>query len=744
MSSLLDIHSSLTYSVIAPYIGLEPFDIYTAAGKCPYCGENSWNIYQDSRYLEESHYCSDCKKAGTVLGLAASRLKMSQVETIKYLYTKLEYQVPEKFVTDFDRVQNRQDRVNTIWQTAQNEMMKPTSPGLELLHYYGLRPDRMSRERFLSGPGSLFGTITGSEIRKLFLEPQFRTHKRAILVVPCYRNPKDIGYVTLTTQDGEIAPGVKLCISDIAFSGLQLLHRFQAPFVIVTSMMTNYLQLQNMNFTTSDVPLPMFGWTKPARSFCKSQWCIAEGKLPIFWEKYPTPIILHQAMMLGAKLSFVGPEPLRRQNGQVSRENWNSWLRHDPPADIVRRIANNAKPYEKALSDWLKTASHDKKAQLMADCDNYGESVSKLVRSHLDPNFKSSFSRRVNVPTRHGAGNRFTHGHTVVVERDGKWFNLQNVVKFPGTLRVSHVVVRPDGEKEHVGVFRINRTEIPFRVEEKKGTLRYFVELALSNEIPVFLPHEAPLWTMRACESFEPLAVACRIEEPQIVKGLDRIGWDPEGFQLYGTKVVKGVFKTTPPYTFSDAVPGPRQSYCKLTEDVQESLQKPGPEMEIVWATAIAMCAQITASVGKKTPHGVAITRTEYDSFLHQLFVRFDLREGPLGPWKHHWPRKVEKLSVAVKKCADNYFVAFNDKPGASEVVEVYAEDENLEARLLSHSADKIAINYLKHFTRQELPKGVRMYKGWLDLTRKLFGELFDFVPCEMLDKAYCRLKVNS
>jgi hypothetical protein len=744
VSSLLEIHASLPYSVIAPYIGLEPFDIYTASGTCPYCGENAWTIHQDNKYLEESHYCFECKKAGTVFSLAAERLKMSQTEAVRYLYSKIECKMPDTVFEDFKRVTERQARINKIWHTAQQEMIKPTVQGTELLNRYGLRPDRMSRERFMAGPGALYGTISDREIRNLFNEPQFKTRDRSLLVVPCYRNPVDIGYVTLTTQDEEIAPGMKLCMSNIAFSGLQLMHRFQSPFVVVTSMMLNYLQLQNLNFLTSDVPLPMFGWKRPPRSFCKRQWSIAEGRLPIFWEKYPTPLILHQAMMLDAKLSFVGPESLRQQNVQVTPSNWHSWLRHDPPLDIVRRIADNAKPYEKALSDWLKTTSFDKKAQLLSDCDNYNESVSQLVRKHIDPKVKAGFSRRVKVPTDISSGKIFNFGHVVVVERDGKWFNLEGVIRFPGVLRVSHIVVRPDNKHEYIGKFIIKGHEIPFRVEEKKGTLRYFVELALANEIPVFLSHEANTWGKKSMEKFDPLFVACKFEEPSVVKGLDRIGWDPEGFQFFNAKLVKSVFRDTPKYAFPEDAPGPRQSYCKMTEDVKEALQKTGPEMEIMWALAIAMCAQITAQVGKKTPYGISLTRDEYDAFLHQLFVRFDLKEGPLTGWKHHWPRKLEKLSTAVRKCADNYFIAFNDKPNAIEVVEVDVTDEDLEPRLLSHSADKIAMNYLKHFTQLEIPKGIRMYKGWLDFTRKNLGEVFDFVPAEMLDKAYARLKVNT
>lgn len=743
MPSLLDIHASLSYSVIAPYVGLEPVDIYTSSSKCPYCGENAWTIYQDTKSLEESHYCYSCKKVGTILELAAERLELSQVETIKYLYTKLNYTLRENALEDFLTVQNRQARLNSIWHKAQQEMLKPTQPGLNILAKFGLKPDRMSTERLLNGPAALYGTLTGKLLREEFFV-RCKTLHRAGLVVPCYKNAKDIGYIALTTPEREITPGLRLRTSDLAFSGLQIMHRFQSPFVIVTSMLRNSLQLQNFNFVTSDVPLPVLGWKQALASLLKSQWSILDGRLPIFWERQPTPLILHQAMMLGAKISFVGPDVNKKQNECATPAEWLKWLRHDPPPDIIRRISDNSKPCEQALSNWLKTASHAQRSQLMLDADNFNDSVSKLVRSHLDPRFRSKFARRVNIRTKARGGKLGTHGHTVIVERDGMWFNLNGTVKLPGIIRVSHLVIRPDGVKEHVGVFHIHGKKIPFRVDEKNASLRYFMELGFKNGVPVFVPIEGSIWNDKNTENFDPLEAACRLETPQIVKGLDRIGWDKEGFQLSNAKIVKGVFKSVPEYTFAENVPGPKRSYCKLTDDVKEALQKSGVEMEIIWAFAIAMCAQITAVIGKKTPYGIALNREDYDVFLHQLLNRFDISDGPTAGWKHAWPRKIESITLATKKSTDNFFVAFNDKPGTLETVEVDVNDQELQPRLLSHSADKIAMNYLKHFTQLDIPKGIRMYKGWLEFTRKTLGEVFDFVPAETLDRAFNRLKVNS
>ena len=89
--SLLDIHAGLTFSAIAPYIGLEPTAKHTVAAKCPYCGAHGWAIYQDSRNLEQWHYCYQCTAQGNILAMAAERLGMEVDEAMQYLADQLNY-----------------------------------------------------------------------------------------------------------------------------------------------------------------------------------------------------------------------------------------------------------------------------------------------------------------------------------------------------------------------------------------------------------------------------------------------------------------------------------------------------------------------------------------------------------------------------------------------------------------------------------------------------------------------------
>ena len=87
--SLLDIHANITYSTIAPLIGMEPISKYTVAAKCPYCGAHAWAIQQDNRNLEEWHYCSQCKASGSIIAMAAERLEMTEVEAVEYFAEQL-------------------------------------------------------------------------------------------------------------------------------------------------------------------------------------------------------------------------------------------------------------------------------------------------------------------------------------------------------------------------------------------------------------------------------------------------------------------------------------------------------------------------------------------------------------------------------------------------------------------------------------------------------------------------------
>jgi hypothetical protein len=675
------------------------------------------------------------------LELASKRLRLNPVDTVKFLHEKLQFQLGENALSAFARNQQSQLRINKIWKAAQRRMFTPDAVEQNALRLAGLKPDRMSPDRLLNGPASLFGVMNVKLLSAYF---SIRAAKKdnGLLLIPCYKNPKQIAYFVFMLHDKELTPSKSLITASLGFSGLQLLDRFQASYVVVTSMMRNALQLQNYNFQSSNVPLPILSWKPVASAVPRQQWAALDGRLPVMWERYPTPLVLHQAMLSGARLSLVGPSRLKTDVKVTPAEDWKKWLRHDPPAEIVRRIEANSLPYEQALSNWLKKASAAEKTQLIVDADRFSYEVSKLVRKHIGPAFKSNTSRRVNVPTLGKGGKRGTHGHVVVVEKDCKWYSFSGVMKLPGIVRIEYVVVRPGCKKEYIGKLITSKKEIPFRATDKESTLLWLRDLGEKNGVAMTVPAERNSWDSKNTDNFDPFDAACRFQEPKMIIGLTRIGWDGAGFQFTRTRILNGVFTQTPEHSFADGTPGPSNSFYKLDE-AQEELSKVGPEMEIVWAVAIAVCAQITAEAADRTSYGVGINRYDYDVFLYQLLEKLAITSGNVLEWNHNWPRWLRSLFTAVRQSPNNYFVALNRDSEYKEVVTVDADDKGLSPRLLSNGIGKIIPSYLKHFTAREKIPYRKHYRGWVEFTCKEFENVFYFADQTTLLNGYKRLKVS-
>jgi hypothetical protein len=742
MSNLLDIHASLPYSAIAKYIGLEAFEGQNSSGKCPFCGEFTWTIQQDSINLEETHYCYNCKKAGTVLELASQRLRLNPVSTIKYLHEKLNFQLNKDTLTLFVKNQNNQRRLDKLHIATRRKMLKPDLSEQKILTKIGIMPDAMSNERLLEGPAALYGVMNCKELRT-HMKVNARVKNNAFVMVPCYKNTKQISYFLYLTEDNEISPGRQNSISDIAFSGLQFMPKFQTQYVIVTSMVRNSLKLQHGNFQTSNVPLPILAWKPALISVPKIQWTILDGFMPVFWERYPTPLMLHQAMMADARISFVGPSRLTADVKATPKEDWDKWIKYESAIDNVRKIESNSLPYEQALVNWLRRASVAEKIQLITEADKFSAEVSKLVRRSIGPDFKGSAPRRVNVPTLAKGGKLGTHGYVVVVEKEGKWYNFSGQLKLPGIVRVDYVVVRPNNKREYIGKLITAKKEIPFRTTLKEASLLWFKDLGEKNGVSMLVPSEHSIFKHKTTDNFNPIDAACRFNEPKMVVGLERIGWDKEGFQFSRTKILKGKFNEIPEFTFLPETPGPDKTTYDLNL-VEEDLSKSGPEMEIVWGFSLALCAQLTAAAASRIPYGILIARKEYDAFLYQLTEKMHISKNPEGKWEHNWPRVFDCLNKARRNATDNYFVTVGNTSKADELVKVQADDEDLSPRLVSAGVGSIVPLYLQHFTAMEKIPYRKHYQKWLEFTCEEFLKVFKTTPPEVIQKGYLRLTAST
>ena len=353
-----------------------------------------------------------------------------------------------------------------------------------------------------------------------------------------------------------------------------------------------------------------------------------------------------------------------------------------------------------------------------------------------------------------------------VIERDGKWYNLKNKEILPGIVRVTHLVVRPDGSKDYAGFFQAGGSKFEFQVAAKEASMNWLKEFILANGVYIDRISISTRSEKKQGKTtkFNPFEAAMRIVQPEVVKGLDRIGWDGEGFQLRNARLVDGTFRQNPEFKLPADAPGPRRDHCKLTAAVKGALQKEGPEMEVVWALATALCAQITAPAVGLPAFPIYIHRNvtrrelkeheprkpgrpwpECDPFVYSLYNRFEIRMGDYKQrWKHSWPRRLMQLKRALKCDGSGFFVTRGNesRPKTTDLIVVSATEEGLEPRKVTHSSDKIVLNYLRYFSTLE-PSEVTAWEEWLNLTHSRMYDAFPFVETEASRASKARLSIT-
>lgn len=740
--SLLDIHANITFSTIAPILGMEPVDRYTVAARCPYCGAHAWAIYQDSKNLEEWHYCSQCKATGSVIAMAAERLEMSEIEAIHYLGERLERNIPHKSIQAYCRSQSYLKRYADFWEQVQYSLRNPTDEQRSFMKYLGWQPrSSMSVERLLEGPGRLFAVAEPRLIRKHLDNINKIKLKETQVVVPFYNKPAQIGGFVCISPKREVVIHHGPDPHELGFAGFQFLDQLHSDSLVVTSMLRNMVQLQMRHFSSNKNPLPLFSWRPPSLTTRQKQWSTLHGRKIVLWEREPTAIVLHQAMMSNANLTFVGPETRRQKPREVKGARWKKWLSHDPAIDIWRRIVRSSRPYEQALRNWARHATANEKVKLLQDAEQYDEHTALLVRSAINRKLSVQVGRTVRVgthPTRpKGAGNQ-----TVIIERNGKWYSTSGKVRFPGILRVTHVVARPTGDSDYVGYMVIDGKRIEFQVPTRKANMKWLKEHALANGAFVQEDKYINQFRNHVSEKFDPFEAATRFELPETVKGLDRIGWDGAGFQFRNSRLLNGVFRQNPEFKLPVDAPGPKQQFCRMREEVKTALQRDGKEMEVVWALAIALCAQVTSPVVDLHPFGIWVRRGKYDPFLQALYTRFEIHKGSYTDWKHKWPRRLDRWDLAVVKDESGFFVThYRTEPNVPELLTVEADNKDLQPRMVTHSADKIVMNYLKHFSTLK-PEFPGNWENWIQFTAEQFNRVFDFVDTDAYRNAPNLIKV--
>jgi hypothetical protein len=751
--SLLELHSCIPYFSIAPFIGMEATSKYSVSIDCPYCSAHSFAIHQDNRNLEEWYYCYQCKATGSVIAMAAERLGMEETEAIRYLADQLEQSISDKVISSYYKSCDFKNKYLKFWDYASKRTATPSNAQRHYLAKLGWQiRSPMSTERLATGPAKLYGLADPKAAQK-YLGKRFLA-KEPLVIVPFYRTPSVIsGFSCLSpsrtsnTNPQSSGQGANaMAKGEPGFAGLQFLPEFQSEIVVATSMLQNMVRLQMHHFSSNITPLPLLSWHQQVVQSVQKQWSVLSDRQLVIWENQPTAAILHQAMMCDAHIAFVGPGRGSKKVYQTTGDQWRKWVRHDPAIDTWRRVVKNAKPYEQALKTWVRSANAQEKVRLLQDAEQYDEHTAELVRSAIRPKLASKIGKRIRVGN-HSRGSHAgqSQSYAVIIERGDKWYDLNGKIVFPGTVRVTHIVVRPGGEQEYAGYLKVGDSKFDFHVPKKSATNRWLKDFGLNSGVLLQEDFYVNTYRNRKSNKFNFFEAAIQFQEPEIVNGLSKVGWDGAGFQFKSSRLVNGTFIQNPDFKLPLDAPGPKQNFCLLNENVKTALQKDCKEMEVVWALATALCAQITAPVVDMQPYGVWIKRKKHDPFMQALYYRFAISKGSYDDWPHRWPRRLDSVIATTKRDMTGFFVVrYMQNPSSQmqDIVTVDADDDELQPRLVTHSADKILLNYLREFSKQE-PEHPNSWESWVGQTHNKLKEVFSFVDTRAFEEAKNRLSVS-
>lgn len=694
--SLLELHSNLPYFRIAPYIGMSTTAKYGMRIECPYCGTRKFSVYQNNSNLEEWYYCSQCKASGRVISMAAERLDLSELEAIEYLSQKLENKIDEASVNDYVKSVSIRESYKKFWDFARKRMFNPTEEEIRYIKHLGWQPrTHMSHERTLNGPAKLYGLASIKDLHRITgYKPRGSSLKATCAVIPLFQTPDYLSDFIFYTTKGIFYTNSQAYTSvlkgDSGFAGIQFLNEFQSDTLVITPMIRNMIQMNMRHFSSNLNPLPMLGYYQPNTFNNQKQWTLIEDRELIIWEKSPSAVTLHQAMLSNAKMSFVGP--FQKNLDKEENNRWKKWIRVTPAIDIWKQIKLHARNYEHATKNWARIATDKQKVSLLKEAENYNSEVASFVRSVVCPKIASSVGKRIRVK-RTSSGN-----YTILVEKNGKWYDRKGRLRFPGIVRVSHVVLRPSGQKEYIGKVVIKEKEIPFRTPEGNTDLEWLRTLCLRNGVIVTEQQYIDKSQDQSLDRINPIDAALKLEEPTAVVGLEKIGWDGSGFQLKNARISKGVFHENNKYEMPETSPGPEQLCCRMRKEVVEALSIDNKEMEICWAFAAAVCTQlITPAVNILTP-GIVLKGTN-EAFYEVLLNRAKISTDDNPDWPHKWPRAIKGIRLQREKSGFFVMKLSDKKKMPSHTIVVNMAEKTLQPRLVSDSLDKIVLNYLKDFS---------------------------------------------
>lgn len=628
---------------------------------CPLCQGRRFSLYQDNIAGGAWGYCFDCRWSGDLIELAATVWDLSVAETVDRLVQQ-GFPIPQRkhnreAVAAYQtHCHDQRRRLWSLWAEAQRNYIQIPSHSLNnLLIHLGLTHD-FSRERTAAGPARYMGYVPYNTAHRAIYpgRPRGKSHVRLfagkghfghqdLLVIPYFHPP---GQIAAFEFAGRYGDPQDWCYqpSHVANSrgregglaGLEPALDTGGRHVIAVRDPYVMLQMQMRHFRASLRPLPVVTWHDCPLAVTRSAWEALEGRHLVFWTPTVDAETILQCHHTGGQMALVGPR-------DGCRDSIRRFLHRRCPADLLRLLIQRAKPWQDVVRRWLEQTGEQQAVELVRQMDAHGEDGIELLRDlhpRLDRHPKLSI-RTVHI------------GETIYTERQGRLYHRRRTSRetlvLGGLVRIDHLVRRRH-QLEYCGRLIIDGEEIPLRwqgEEDSPQFRRYLVSLAASRGHRLAHSHHG-----------RPLEAALAFQEPKVLQGRRRIGWNGSRFVFRHYSISAGQFHRHLPYLLPEGTPGPQQLVPRLYQNTAKLLEQEGTEAEFFWATVVSLLSIVLGPLAGRPVVPLLFSGISQVGHLETLLSRLgvdrrvfrrsrNLGHNELAPhsYPHHWPVYMSRIA---------------------------------------------------------------------------------------------------
>jgi hypothetical protein len=361
-----------------------------------------------------------------------------------------ERSTPEAIATYVRHHPQYRNKLRDFWRRCREYLLQPQSKYLARLRAALRLVSTMSPERWAAGPGNLMGAYPCREVEKVF---HGRVNVAADRTFPNIREWSEV--LVFKYEDVPDRPsgfymiGRQGTSADVVFRIPHRLHpNGQRPrpyeeaglhglwaveeshgefgkYVVAVNSPLLSMRLQLRRFHGAGRPLPLVAFYDGPRALTHVAWDCLDRYTPVLWGWRLTASLLFQAVVSDGHLSLAPVQDMRTRT-------IDHYVRHDDPADIVRRAIRHSKPWRDALRQWCEDASGGDIADLAADLEHYPVNRDQLTGLH------ERLDDAMNVRR---APRKVRFGRATIIETDGKWW----VESKAGRRLLMNAVLRIDG-----------------------------------------------------------------------------------------------------------------------------------------------------------------------------------------------------------------------------------------------------------------------------------------------------------